>query len=103
MLVALLAGCAGRSRPRSRSTWAAISPAFKQGYADGCESAGARSQRRDETRYKTEADYMMGWNDGYSVCRSAAADAADSSTIQQFRLLRSAISDSNLELDARAA
>ena len=45
------------------------SQSFKQGYAEGCESAGARSQRRDESRYKTEADYMMGWNDGFSVCQ----------------------------------
>ena len=45
-----------------------FSPAFKQGYSDGCESAGARSQRRDEARYRTEWEYMQGWNDGYSVC-----------------------------------
>ena len=45
------------------------SETFRQGYAEGCESAGSRSQRRNENRYKTEADYMMGWNDGFSTCR----------------------------------
>jgi len=45
-----------------------FSPVFKQGYTDGCESAGALSQRRDEARYKAGSDYMQGWNDGYSVC-----------------------------------
>lgn len=40
---------------------------FRQGYADGCASAGS-SRRRDEARYKAEMDYMMGWNDGHAVC-----------------------------------
>jgi hypothetical protein len=43
--------------------------AFKQGYVQGCESAESASQRRDESRYKKDADYAMGWNDGYSLCR----------------------------------
>ena len=45
------------------------SPTFQQGYADGCTSAESRRQRRNESRYKTEADYMMGWNDGFSICQ----------------------------------
>jgi hypothetical protein len=44
------------------------SPAFKQGYADGCDSARA-SLRRDERRYRNDGDYTMGWNDGNSVCQ----------------------------------
>ena len=42
--------------------------AFKQGYVDGCDSGGG-SRRRDESRYKSDLDYLMGWNDGYAVCR----------------------------------
>jgi len=61
----LLVGCAGGTAPVNLG---GFSPAFKQGYTDGCESAGALSQRRDEARYKSESDYMQGWNDGYSVC-----------------------------------
>jgi hypothetical protein len=81
LLVALLAGCTaapGRrstdstgapvpSRSSDRVNLSGYSPAFKQGYADGCDSAGA-SQRRDDRRYKSETDYMMGWNDGNSAC-----------------------------------
>ena len=61
----LLAGCAGGTAPVNL---AGYSTAFKQGYTDGCESASARSQRRDEGRYRTGSEYMQGWNDGYSVC-----------------------------------
>jgi hypothetical protein len=43
--------------------------AFKQGYVDGCDSAGSRDQRRDEGRYKSDRDYLLGWNDGYAICR----------------------------------
>jgi hypothetical protein len=46
-----------------------FSPAFRDGYGDGCDSARERSVRRNESRYKTDLDYVMGWNDGYSVCR----------------------------------
>jgi hypothetical protein len=61
----LLVGCAAGTPPVNLG---GFSPAFKQGYTDGCESAGALNQRRDEARYKAESDYMQGWNDGYSIC-----------------------------------
>ena len=74
LLAAALAACGAPERspernPERQVNLGGYSDSFKQGYADGCESAGARGQRRDETRFKTEADYMMGWNDGFSVCR----------------------------------
>ncbi len=71
VFVALLAGCAATEPGPARVNLSGYSDAFKQGYAEGCESAGSRSQRRNEGRYKTEADYMMGWNDGYSACRKS--------------------------------
>ena len=46
------------------------SPAFKQGYSDGCISARGSTVRRDDARYRSDNDYMMGWSDGNSVCRS---------------------------------
>ena len=64
----LLAGCATPEPAPPAVNLSGFSTAFKQGYGDGCDSAGARG-RRDEGRYKTENDYMMGWNDGYSACR----------------------------------
>ena len=82
VLAALLAGCGttlferrpegareAPERPADRVNQSGYSPSFKQGYADGCDSAGSRGQRRNESRYKTEADYMMGWNDGFSACQ----------------------------------
>jgi hypothetical protein len=44
----LLVGCAAGTPPVNLG---GFSPAFKQGYTDGYESAGALSQRRDEARY----------------------------------------------------
>jgi len=70
LLAALLTGCAATESPRAQLVnQSGYSDTFKQGYAEGCESAGSRGQRRNESRYKTEADYMMGWNDGFSACR----------------------------------
>lgn len=72
LLVSLLAGCAAAPEEQPgppQVNLSGYSDSFKHGYAEGCESAGSRSQRRNEGRYKTEADYMMGWNDGHSACR----------------------------------
>jgi hypothetical protein len=56
-------------RPTAPVNLSGYSPSFRQGYSDGCDSAGSLSQRRNENRYKSETDYMMGWNDGFSVCQ----------------------------------
>jgi hypothetical protein len=64
-----LAGCAAPEPAAPRVNLGGYSDAFKQGYAEGCESAGGAGRRRNESRYQTEADYMMGWNDGFSACR----------------------------------
>jgi len=68
----VLSACAG-TPPRSGAAGvpavnlSGYSASFKQGYAQGCESVRA-SRQRDERRYQSDDDYMMGWNDGYSVC-----------------------------------
>ena len=64
----LATGCASDPAPPPVNL-GGFSPAFKQGYTDGCESAGAHGQRRDEARYRAGSEYMLGWNDGYSACR----------------------------------
>jgi len=64
---AALAGCAGQQAPARNVNLSGYSPAFRQGYADGCDSARF-TRRRDERRYGKDADYMMGWNDGSSAC-----------------------------------
>lgn len=64
---AVLAGCASQQPAARNVNLSGYSPAFRQGYADGCDSARA-VRRRDEQRYGKDADYMMGWNDGRSAC-----------------------------------
>ncbi len=65
----VLASC-GSTQPQEKPRFnlSGYSPAFRQGHADGCASAGGR-QHRDERRFREDADYMMGWNDGRSACR----------------------------------
>ena len=72
LLAVLLAGCAVAPEPKPAQVKSSgHSPSFRWGYADGCGSAGNRSQLRNEVSYNTETDYMMGWNDGFSVCRKS--------------------------------
>ncbi len=67
--VLLVAACGSvPPQEKPRFNLSGYSPAFRQGHADGCASAG-RTQRRDERRFREDADYMMGWNDGRSACR----------------------------------
>ena len=85
----LAAGCATRSayvapdRPEtpvqaeqrrtqaSRPTYnlTGYPPAVREGYIDGCESAKASAYaRKDAQRFSADAQYSMGWNDGFSIC-----------------------------------
>ena len=61
----LVGGCA----PTPAHQPVGLSPAFVQGYGEGCDSAGAIRPWRDESRYQAEPDFERGWNDGYSACR----------------------------------
>lgn len=46
------------------------SPAFKDGYIDGCETAKKTSYGiKNERRFSADSQYRMGWNDGFSLCR----------------------------------
>ncbi|HEY3638364.1 MAG TPA: hypothetical protein VGK90_09445 [Rhizomicrobium sp.] len=69
--LALLAGCTmfgGNSKLRN-------SPAFKEGYEDGCEAAtdqGADLRDRivgDKDRLQSDEAYRAGYNSGVSMCR----------------------------------
>jgi hypothetical protein len=40
---------------------------YRQGYADGCASAGGREQK-DAARFGNDDNYRMGWMDGRSIC-----------------------------------
>ena len=55
--------------PRPAYNLAGYPPASREGYIDGCESAKASPYgRKDEKRYYADAQYQMGWKDGFSIC-----------------------------------
>jgi hypothetical protein len=41
---------------------------YRQGYADGCASAGG-PERKDATRFAADGNYRTGWQDGLAICR----------------------------------
>lgn len=44
-------------------------PATREGYIDGCETAKkTKWGYKDMKRYETDAQYQMGWQDGFSIC-----------------------------------
>jgi hypothetical protein len=55
------------SRPAPNVNLSGYNAAFKDGYADGCDTARA-AQTRNAQRYGTDTDYTMGWNDGHAMC-----------------------------------
>lgn len=67
-LALLAAGCASQSTPPAPTVNLSGYPLeFRQGYADGCASANA-ARKRDETRFKADANYAQGWRDGRDIC-----------------------------------
>ncbi len=75
---ALLAGCSTETVDKRV---AAQSPAYQQGWSDGCESGLYRRDveysgtprasdrfERDSERYRTDQEYARGWNDGEKGC-----------------------------------
>jgi hypothetical protein len=61
-----------RRTQASRPTYnlAGYPPAVREGYIDGCESAkGTQYGRKDAGRFASDAQYSMGWNDGYGICK----------------------------------
>jgi hypothetical protein len=74
LLAAALAlyGCAEQpAKPRSAQqppiNLSGYSPAFKEGFRDGCDTARG-SARRDAKRFESDAQYAQGWQDGRSIC-----------------------------------
>jgi len=68
--VLALAGCAqqpARSDAKPPVNLSGYSPAFKEGFAAGCDTAKGQ-RRRDERRFNDEAQYARGWEDGRSIC-----------------------------------
>jgi len=44
--------------------------AMKDGYIDGCETAKETLYgQKNESRYNTDGQYRMGWDDGFDMCQ----------------------------------
>ncbi|MDP2707444.1 MAG: hypothetical protein Q8O70_08075 [Burkholderiales bacterium] len=74
LILIAAAGCATQPQPPAPAAAPAVNlsgypPAFRQGYTDGCASVNA-ARKRDEARFKSDANYATGWRDGYSICKS---------------------------------
>ena len=58
--------------PSTRPTYnlAGYPPATREGYIDGCETAKKTEYGfKDASRYETDGQYRMGWDDGFDLCR----------------------------------
>lgn len=65
------AQAAERREKASRPTYnlAGYPPGVREGYIDGCESAKKTQYgRKDPQRFANDAQYKMGWNDGFGIC-----------------------------------
>jgi hypothetical protein len=65
------AAAQARRQQASRPTYnlTGYPPAVREGYIDGCESAKkTQYARKDAKRISGDAQYEMGWNDGFSIC-----------------------------------
>ena len=65
------AAAQARREQASRPTYnlTGYPPAVRDGYIDGCESAKkTQYARKDAKRMSADAQYEMGWNDGFSIC-----------------------------------
>jgi hypothetical protein len=68
-LACLTAGCTTQTPP-PKINLSGFPPAFRDGYADGCQSAKPLAlKRRDESRFAKDPQYASGWRDGYDICR----------------------------------
>jgi hypothetical protein len=67
---AFLEACAAPKPPPPKVNLAGFPPAFRDGYADGCQSAKPyAAKHRDDARYARDTQYAAGWRDGYDICR----------------------------------
>jgi len=73
LLACLVSACAPQPPP-PKYNLTGFPPAFRDGYDDGCRSAKPGAlKRRQETRFKNDAQYASGWRDGYDICRKYKA------------------------------
>ena len=85
ILLALVAGCAtvatapqvpatapalpaNREPPPPRVNLDGFPLPYRQGYADGCASAGG-PERKDAARFAADPNYRTGWQHGVTLCK----------------------------------
>jgi len=69
--MSLLGACSHRQATPAKPgvNLAGFPPAFRDGYADGCNSARLLvGVKRNEERFKSDSLYAQGWRDGNDVC-----------------------------------
>jgi hypothetical protein len=59
---------ANREPPAPKINLSGFPLPYRQGYADGCASAGAQ-ERKDAGRFTSDPNYRTGWQDGVTLCR----------------------------------
>jgi len=64
LVLSVILGCATPSPPVNLSGY---SPAFREGYMAGCDSAGGKD-RQDAGRMKKDRSYAQGYRDGFDNC-----------------------------------
>ena len=75
MALGLVAACSHQQATSAKPgiNLAGFPPAFREGYADGCNSARLLvGVKRNEERFKTDSLYAQGWRDGNDVCGKSA-------------------------------
>jgi hypothetical protein len=74
LLLATACICAcSASKKDANVNLAGYPPAFRAGYADGCESSHRSiGQKKDNDRFKHDSQYASGWRDGYDICLKRA-------------------------------
>lgn len=66
LLPLLLASCASKQAIGPNG----YSPAYAEGYSDGCASVKRKDLINDDDRYGSEQQYTLGWSDGFRSCES---------------------------------
>jgi hypothetical protein len=68
LLLLAAAACAPSKPAPAPVNLTGFPPAFREGYGDGCASAGGRV-RKDAKRFEKDRQYASGWRDGLDACR----------------------------------
>jgi hypothetical protein len=72
LLAAFACACTAPARKEPNVNLAGYPPEFRAGYLAGCDSARRHSNKKDEKRYKADAQYAAGWRDGFDICGKQA-------------------------------